>query len=1263
MEAPLVLSRPVDKQFPITQRFGEHPENYSSTHGHTGIDFDTPEGTPVMAAADGVVTEAGLHKRTKEEPGKGYGWYVRIQHPDKWNTLYTQLQPDRVMVEPRTEVRRGQLIGLSGNSGQAGERPRLHFELRAGPTVSTATDPMPYFQEQEASPQPTPSVVTPPAQTTESGPGTPVAAGTASQPGPQQKTETSPETGPDQGNAAKSGLNEPPAAPSATGSPLTLETPSNTVEYRKGSTLLRVAEIASPWRMAIDGMAIPPYGIIDSISSSFNTNWFQDIGEEHLQAFRGLAASSGNFQPGVVTHVGLETDQGLGQNLLPFGGDGPRHFFIATAVGSGGVTRLANIPPMIQQIVQLAASQGVHKLAIPLLGAGGGGLNPVRVAEAMLTTLLGEIDLGGIEELTITAMQPAVVAAAGQKLNLYRNNLAQAFSTDEASEKDLLGIGSQVAALAETLMLRAMPGGIAVGILGSWGSGKTSVMKMIEACCKALVKDTHGKAWMDDPGDEQVSPYVGHVYPIWFNAWTYAKGSLWASLMDTIFGTLAVLLQTDANRPDKTADMWEILRSRKREAWNALQYQEQKLSQYSAESKDLALTYQQQAQEALGKQGQAVAWNAFKTEVGQVAGPLVQGTIKDTLEQQGVEKDAIAVANELRSLNTIVKRLIEIFKKNPLGVLIWLAFSLACIILPLVLAPVIHILNNGLVWLAGWIPMLLPPLRIVTSWLNQVDQSLEAYRSRSEQEHRRLQGLADEWVRKKLASEEEQVRSIINDGSKSPAEIEATLIQLARQKQVGVADAAGNITTETQLIPNNLAAYQALVKMQTAKVEQQRRRVGMVGRFTTLAEFIQSRLDSGFYENQLGPMHQVEKDIGELSEGLTFDTGAFPPSDQAAIEAEMKKVFPRGPARVILFIDDLDRCPPSRVVEVLEATQLLLKTPLFVVVLGLDTRYATRALEKEYKEILQHDGDPSGMDYIEKIIQIPYRVRPIEQTGLGSFLRAQMDPVEPEAEQEPSQVAAPVAENASAQATEPGQPGAPATAADSQANPAAQGTQPALQTGAENAGPAVEPASKVGGGAPVAADKAQVAAFKELPPAVVRFSLEDFEDVQACCQQIRLTPRSIKRLINVMKLLEVFWFRTLGYDRERSVKRSVIALLTLAAAYPEVMVEVLTEMEPHFSVYQATQSSLGDYLSGLARDSLRLPQVGRAVLIWQFDRLIEDVRTLRAVHQQDGDADFLSITFGKMGIETFNLVRSFSFIGDPAYSLEEVTVGNGEKTI
>lgn len=1290
MAERFVLSRPVSDRFPITQRFKENTDAYRSTSGHTGIDFDTPEGTEVHAAAGGPVSEAGLHTRSQKEPDKGYGWYVRIQHSGGFNTLYTQLRPEGVLVTPGEVVRRGQLIGYSGNSGQPGERPRLHFELRTGPSVSTATDPIPYLETDQASPDYMP--FSEPGPNLENLPVSEVSgvSEVAQQRAPeysQGRTPTVTEPGPSGPNAPASEASsvaeqsqqqvvEPahenasvavdlgPASLAAQGvvqAPVEPVHPTNTAEYRKGDTLVRVAQTDRPWWLEIDGLVIPagvPYG---ALNGSFVTSWFEAIGPDHADAVRALVAKA-TLQRSLVT--GLEPDKDLGEAILPFGGDLPRRIFIASATGSPGeVTgpdpraRLANIPGIITQVVSLARSQDAHRLAIPLIGSGGGGLNPLRVADVMLNGLLSEIELAPIQEITLTTLRPDVVEAARLKFNQYLNNLAQAISTDEATDEDTLGIAPQVHALAETLMLREMPGGIAVGILGSWGSGKTSVMKMIEKHIKWLLsKDQdHGKGWEeDDPPDRQVSPYVGHVYPIWFNAWTYAKGNLWASLMDRIFTYLDDELRDDTTRPK---DMWEILRGRKKREWDELKEQEEKLAKLTAECQQLTLDYHKDALDDLARQGQSVAWNVFKGEIGQVAGEWAEKKLKPLLDQDGVEKDAIAVVNELHGLKANLLHLIETARKRPLFFLIWLLVSVACIVLPFILSSIFNTLYDVLITLAGLVALLLPPLRIVAVMVRQVDGSLQAFRDRTDQEQRRLQGLAEEWVQKKQAAEDERVRTLVNDGRKSPAAIEEELTWMATGVIPEQKDDGGNTTRVRQTMPKNLAAYQALVKIQQAKVEQQRTRVGMVGRFTTLAEFVQSRLDSKFYINQLGPMHQVEKDIGELSQGLVLHEDNLTKEEIKARIAELRALFPRGPARVVLFIDDLDRCPPPRVVEVLEATQLLLKTPLFVVVLGLDTRYATRALEKEYKEILQHDGDPSGMDYIEKIIQIPYRVRPIEIAGLDSFLKAQMNPLEAVSELEEGP--APT-----------GKPADVSTPAQAQTKPApaeislpGDGSKPP-QAGQLDAsgGPAIGPSGEVVSDGSLSesqkpgpsGERTQAAKFVELPPAVVRFSQEDFEDVQACCQLIRLTPRSVKRLVNVMKLMEVFWFRTLRHDRERPVKQSVIALLTLAAAYPEVMVEVFTQMELKFDSAEARISILGDYLDELARETLRLAGPSLSVLNWQFDRLKEDATAMRLMELPDETVvDFLSTTFETLTIETFNMVRSFSFIGDPAYTLED----------
>ena len=74
------LTYPFDGSYPITQRFGER---ITDPKGHTGVDFALPKGTPLLAAADGVI------QSTDWKEG-GYGIYVTILHPDQSLTLYAQ---------------------------------------------------------------------------------------------------------------------------------------------------------------------------------------------------------------------------------------------------------------------------------------------------------------------------------------------------------------------------------------------------------------------------------------------------------------------------------------------------------------------------------------------------------------------------------------------------------------------------------------------------------------------------------------------------------------------------------------------------------------------------------------------------------------------------------------------------------------------------------------------------------------------------------------------------------------------------------------------------------------------------------------------------------------------------------------------------------------------------------------------------------------------------------------------------------------------
>ena len=98
---------------------------YSSGKFHGAIDYAVSSGTPVYAAADGVVL-------TTKSITTSYGTYVVIQHANGLQTWYAHGTPGSICVSPGQSVTQGQMIMKSGNSGNS-SGPHLHFEVRKAP--------------------------------------------------------------------------------------------------------------------------------------------------------------------------------------------------------------------------------------------------------------------------------------------------------------------------------------------------------------------------------------------------------------------------------------------------------------------------------------------------------------------------------------------------------------------------------------------------------------------------------------------------------------------------------------------------------------------------------------------------------------------------------------------------------------------------------------------------------------------------------------------------------------------------------------------------------------------------------------------------------------------------------------------------------------------------------------------------------------------------------------------------------------------------
>ena len=132
----------------------------------------------------------------------------------------------------------------------------------------------------------------------------------------------------------------------------------------------------------------------------------------------------------------------------------------------------------------------------------------------------------------------AVIVGAREEVLLFERNVPQTIQSDAPSWRDTLGVGSVADALAETLILHHVAPPITVGIFGSWGSGKTTFMRLMHQRMAKIRALPVTRGWSDDSGDRELSSFAGHLYQIWFNAWNYAKSNLWASLMQQIFSEL-----------------------------------------------------------------------------------------------------------------------------------------------------------------------------------------------------------------------------------------------------------------------------------------------------------------------------------------------------------------------------------------------------------------------------------------------------------------------------------------------------------------------------------------------------------------------------------------------------------------------------------------------------------------------------------------------------------------------------------------------------
>jgi KAP family P-loop domain len=747
------------------------------------------------------------------------------------------------------------------------------------------------------------------------------------------------------------------------------------------------------------------------------------------------------------------------------------------------------------------------------------------------------------------------------------------FDSDDLRDRDLLGIGPSVRAFASLFASQDLVPPLSVGLFGDWGSGKSFFMRKLRQRVDGLSETARKRR-----REGRATVLLGDIVQVEFNAWHYAEVNLWASLVTHIFDTL----NRHFSPQEELKDRWEALIRRLDEA-NSLQADSQGMLRQAEE--DLAATRERLRESRLGL-GQAVSslWQSFdagtKRDLESVAGQLGLAGAEELADElvrhraevhQIAERMAIFRQAAVRGLGSVdvIKRYAVVVLAVGLvfGVVLLAANgadSLAATIQSLVKAAASTALVLGGV--IAWLGSALQKGSTAVATLQRVEAAIREQLQKSPQgsavrEAEHAVQLARDEVearQRKVSEVRSQVESLrpsrwLSDFLRERASSSdyhkylgltaivrrdfEKLHELMTQAPISVDLDARDVVVEnvgdTEKL--DLAAFvprlNKVLMGRDVPVDVERR---------TLAPD-----DGGIWRIlEMGNARRIE--VPRHGDGLRKCVVSY---DGPRID------------RIVLYIDDLDRCPPLRVVEVLEAVHLLLALPLFVVVVGVDVRWVTRSLELQYHDLWRRSEYAGGTnsdikaatprDYLEKIFQVPFWLPPLDPTRTGKMLAGLLE------------AGSPASEPVRAAANPIGQPtgidgGAPIGAAPAAVRtPSDQGRLPAEQAGS---GSAEEVGSRR-----QQPDTRDDGLDADTTAARLVLNRSEIDLITEQAPLVGRSPRAVKRFVNTYRLIraavptaDLAGF--LGTPDVPGRNRIVIRLLGLAIGHPERAAELEREI-------------------------------------------------------------------------------------------------------
>ncbi len=539
------------------------------------------------------------------------------------------------------------------------------------------------------------------------------------------------------------------------------------------------------------------------------------------------------------------------------------------------------------------------------------------------------------------AQRPDKMTAWREILGVRDDGFLPTFHAEALDGADLLDVTGDVEAFATLMASKKLAPPLSIGLFGDWGSGKSFFMKRV----RAAVAERAARG-SDD--------FYDRIVQIEFNAWHYVEANLWASLVEHIFRNLRLTTEPPGtSEEDRRKHLLQELDAEiaKKNAAELAVKQAEEARDRAAQELDAKKKAADATAATLPNMRAKDVWEMVRIDDG------AREELQKLLAQLGVpallttKDDVRKTLEDLRRVGSRGRLLLAWTVQQP-RVLVLLAVLL--VLVPLAVLPLVALLKE-------WIPTLSTAVVQLTA----------------------IAGSVTAWIARRVQSAQPLFRRL--DAAREQIDRAVEAAESQRRANLVVAEA------EVTRAKNEVVAAKNVLETAETAVAEKKKQLDDLTAGRQLARFIDDRSASDDYRKLLGVLATVRNDFEKLS--TLLDRSVAERSEEAM---EAKKKF--GIDRIILYIDDLDRCHPDRVVEVLQAVHLLLAFKLFVVVVGVDARWVSESLRQKHRALWRGkgaDGEDAVIpgyavqphDYLEKIFQVPFWLEPMQPATTATYIR------------------------------------------------------------------------------------------------------------------------------------------------------------------------------------------------------------------------------------------------------------------------------------